>query len=228
MQERLAPRAARALGRPRAVLDRVGARARRLDDPVRLRLVLRAARVRHAHAHAARRPPEPPARLLRDPADAVRAGRDAPVQRLHGVHPGLRLLRAAGDQRARQRSVPLPRAHRQDPVGHHGLRLRHEPRAGAAAARPAELPGPRRVPRPVPGARRRRGAGRPGGREPTPAASAGRARDQPLVLVARVRRRRGGGRPSSACCSSGRRRSSRCRRSRWPPSPVPPARSASS
>ena len=30
-------------------------------------------------------------------------------------------------------------AHREDPVGHHGLRLRHEPRAGAAAARPAAL-----------------------------------------------------------------------------------------
>jgi hypothetical protein len=31
----------------------------------------------------------------------------------------------------------LPGAQRQDPVGHHGLRLRPEPRAGAAAAGPA-------------------------------------------------------------------------------------------
>ena len=72
------------------------------------------------------------------PAQYVLVGTRA-VQRLHGVHPGLRVLRDPGHQRARQRSAALPRAHRQDPVGHHGVRVRHEPRAGAAAARPAEL-----------------------------------------------------------------------------------------
>ena len=88
-------------------------------------------------AHPARRPSRPAARVLRRPAGAVRARRHAPVQRVHGLHPGLRLLRHPGDQRPRQRPAALPRAHRQDPVGHRGLRVRHEPRAGAAAARPA-------------------------------------------------------------------------------------------
>jgi phosphatidate cytidylyltransferase len=56
-----------------------------------------------------------------------------------------------------------------------------------------DLPGyqrARRVPGPLPRPRRRRRPARPGVREPAAAPQAGRARDQPLVLVARVRRRR--------------------------------------
>ena len=63
-----------------------------------------------------------------------------------------------------QRPAALPRAHREDPVGHHGLRLRHEPRAGAAAARPAATTQERGAfLRVLPGGRRRRRADRAGG-----------------------------------------------------------------
>ena len=140
--------------------------------------------------HPARRPPQP---CCSRSSSSCRCSTCSSAARLfnavHGLHPGLRLLRHPGDQRARQRPAALPRAHREDPVGHHGLRLRHEPRAGAAAAaRPAALrrsaapswcfyPGrssspSRRSPRSCASRRLRR---RPGG-----------ARDQPLVLVARL------------------------------------------
>ena len=74
---------------------------------------------------------------------------------------------------------------------------------------------PRRVPGALPRRRRRRGAARPGSGEPAPAATAGRARDQPLVLVARLRRRRRRRGARRAAALSGRRRSTRSPRPRW-------------
>ena len=80
----------------RAVLGLLGGRPVRLDPAVRPGLVPRPARVRDADAHPARRPPQPAAGVLRRPAGAVRARRHAPLQRLHRLHPGLRLLRHSG------------------------------------------------------------------------------------------------------------------------------------
>jgi phosphatidate cytidylyltransferase len=103
-----------------------------------------------------------------------------------------------GGQRARQRPAALSRAHREDPVGHHGLRLRHEPRAGLAAAGVAGLRRPRRVPGALSWWSWSQRADRAGVREP-------RLRRRPVarqisrsVLVARpgcsgIRRRPGGG-----------------------------------
>ena len=107
-------------------------------------------------------------------------------------------------------------------------RLRPEPRAGAAPARPAELPRARRLPGPLPRPRRRRRPARPGIREPAPAPAAGRARDQPLVLVARLRRRRRRGRRRRRAALLGDAVQAARRRWRWARSPARPARSASS
>ena len=102
LHERFRARAARGLGRRAAVLGRLGRRAP-LGSTLLfgVRLVPRAARVHHADAHAARRPPQPAARVLRRAADAVRARRHAPLRPVHGVHPGLRVPRDPGGQRAR-------------------------------------------------------------------------------------------------------------------------------
>ena len=116
------------------VLDGLGRGRRRGHDAVRADLVLRAARIHHAVAHAARRPPQPGAGLLRRAAHPVLAGRHGTLRPVHRVHSGLCVPRDPGGQRAGRRLAALPGAQRQAAVGHHGLRLRHEPRARAAAA----------------------------------------------------------------------------------------------
>jgi uncharacterized membrane protein HdeD (DUF308 family) len=97
-------------------------------------LVFCAARVHHAVAHAARRPPQPGAGLLCGAAAAVLAGGHRALRPVHRVHPGVCVSGDAGGQRAGRRPRALPGAQRQAAVGHHGVHLRHEPCAGAAAA----------------------------------------------------------------------------------------------
>ena len=75
---------------------------------------------------------------------------------------------------------------------------------------------------------RRGRADRRRGREPAPAPAAGRPRDQPLVLVARLAAPASARRAWSACCSTGPRRSSRAGARDGRRSPAAPARWASS
>ena len=102
-------------------------------------------------ADAPRRPPQPDPGLLRGAADPVLAGGHATLRPVHGVHPGLRVPGDSRGERAGRRHAALPGAQRQAAVGHHGLRLRHEPRARAAAAGLPGLPGQGRLPGVLPG-----------------------------------------------------------------------------
>ena len=72
--------------------------------------------------HPPRRPPQPAAGVLRRAAGAVRAGRHSACSTPSRSSSRSTSSSPSRCQRARQRSAALPRAHRQDPVGHHGLR----------------------------------------------------------------------------------------------------------
>ena len=84
----------------------------------------------------------------------------------------------------------LSRAQRQDPVGHHGVRVRPEPRARAAVARVPQLRGTRSVPVVLPGGGERERADRAGGGQPPAARAARRAPHRPQLLRARLVARR--------------------------------------
>ena len=124
------------------------------DAAVRADRLLRAARVHHAVADPPRRPPQPGAGLL--PVLPLQFWLVA--TRHSTCSPCSSRCTCSWPSRWRARSpatAPLPGAQRQAAVGHHGLRLRHEPRAGAAAAgvpRP-QLRGQAGLPRVLPGDR---------------------------------------------------------------------------
>ncbi len=123
------------------VLAGLGRRGRRGHGSVRPGLVLCLARVHQPVAHPPRRPSQPAAGLFHRAAIAVPAGLDRALRPLHRLHPGLRLPGHPDRERARQRPSPLSGPQRQAAVGHHGLRLRHEPCARPAAARLPQRPG---------------------------------------------------------------------------------------
>jgi hypothetical protein len=107
--------------------------------------------------------------------------------------------------RAGGRPGALPRAQCQDPVGHHGLRLWHEPCTGAAAAGPAALRRPWRLPPVLPGDGGVCSADHARAGQPLAAPPAGGAPDRPQLFVARlVAGRAGRCWWWVACCSGSR------------------------
>ena len=190
---RALPRDLRArLGRRAACSGSPGRRARSARRCCSAALVPRAARVRHADA---RRGAATTAACCWPSSSCCRCSTcwsaTAPSTLFTVFIPVYVFLAIPVVSALGQRPEALPRAQREDPVGHHGLRLRHEPCAGAAAARPSRLRRPRRVP----GASSwcsssppRRSAQEVGQPAPAPAARS-RARSADL-LVARLAARR--------------------------------------
>ncbi len=144
--------AARQLADDVHLLDRLGHRRAGGAGAVCHRVVLRAARIHDAVAHPPGRPPQPGAGLLRRAAGAILAGGAEhfdlftvfiPVYVFLAV-PAVSAL-ADDPQRFLERNAKLQ-------WGHHGLRLRHEPCAGAAAAGLRQLRQQERLPGVLPGA----------------------------------------------------------------------------
>jgi phosphatidate cytidylyltransferase len=130
------------------------------------------------------RPPQPGAGVLCGAAAAVLAGGQPHFDLFTVFIPVYVFLALPGGQRTGQRPPALSGAQRQAAVGHHGLRVRHEPCARAAAA---GLPGytrKGRVPRLLPGVcgADLHGGAAPGG--PALPAQAGGAAGQPELSLA--------------------------------------------
>ena len=133
------------VGDDRRVLGRLEPGRNFCDRTVRHRGFLRVAGIHHAIAHPPGRSPQPGARVFCRAAAAVCLGDQPALRPGNRVHTGVCLPGDPGCQCAGERSAAFSGAYRQAPVGHHGVRLRHQSCAGFAAAQVSELPGQERV-----------------------------------------------------------------------------------